>query len=416
MNAEIRIKKASFSNTIMQYIFLYLVYISHGAVIYNLNEEQITNVIIVVCIGYILFHRKLHRNYYIIHTIVFFILMLGLMLIHSQPYFLKVSLRIIESILVLIVAWWIDREKFAPRFVNITLFFAILSLIFYIIQIVNPYFLMKIFQIQNGVIGWEGNDFYGKWFYTYRGRYALYRNNGIFSEPGLYQMILNAVLAAMLFFPKLFSLKRRQYLLSLMIIITTLVTTSSTTGYMGLVIIIIGYLMKRNESFYSKGIKKYAIFILLTVVIMGFCDYYVRGNSSVLYINVISKFEDIGVLENASGGARLSVIEICMGLFSKRPSGILLGFGYTNVARAMSLSGAKTSGAFIVYFLAAAGLPITVYLLYPYVFRTIWNKNRIVESIVFIFLYFNTSLAQSKEIYPALIIYPFLLLCEKNRK
>lgn len=394
---------------LMQYFFLYLLLISHGAVIYTINLEMISNFILAICVLYVVFHRKMFSSLYVVHIILFTILMCVLMVLHAQPYFMKVAARIIESLLLVVVTYWIDEENFFGRFIHMTFFFAIVSLVFYVFQILEPNLLQHILTKQPEVIGWETSPFYGKWLYTYRGVYALYRNNGIFTEPGLYQMILNSALAILLFFPQVVMLKKSVYIRYIVVLALTIITTSSTTGYIGLAIIIIGYLLKKNKLIYSKGIKKYIILFLVALIISILYDYYIRGNDSIMYINVISKFEDIGVVEDASGGARLSVIEICGGLFAQNPLSTIFGYGYSTISSVMTMSGVKTAGAFIVYFLAAAGLPITIFLLYPYIFKPFKNVEYFIESIVFLMLYFNTSLAQSREIYPVLLLLPFVL-------
>lgn len=420
MNLKLRRHESGFVvsiSTIMQYFFLYLMYISHGSVIYTINVTQLSNFIIGVCVAYVLLHWKMYRNLYVVNIVVLIGLMGALMLIHSQPYFMKVAFRIIESLLVLLVSYWIDKQKFVSRFVKVTLFFAIVSLGFYTIQVFAPQLLQSILQVQPAVTGWESSPFYGKWLYTYRGIYALYRNNGIFTEPGLYQMILNSALAIVLFFPQLCEYSKKKYIFVISILVITIVTTSSTTGYMGMLIIMIGYLLRRNKSAYSSGIKRHAVFVLVLAVLAIIWDYYIRAYDSILYLNVISKFEDIGVLENASGGARLSVIEICIGMLVQDPFKIIFGFGYSQVSRVITMSGAKTAGAFICYFLTAAGLPVTIFMLYPYLIKPFGYKGYFIENIIFVLLYFNTSLAQSREAYPTLIILPFVFaaLSERDR-
>lgn len=393
-----------------------MMFISHGSVIYTINTTQLSSFIIGACVVYILVHRKMYKNVYVINIIVLVGLMGVLMIVHSQPYFIKVALRIIESLLILVVSYWIDKYKFISRFIKVTLFFSVISLFFYTIQLLEPKILMNILQIQPPVTGWETSPFYGKWLYTYRGIYALYRNNGIFTEPGLYQMILNSALAIILFFPQLFDYSKKKYILVILVLVVTIVTTSSTTGYMGMLMIIIGYIFKKNKAAYNSGIKRYAVLILLVVVLAVIGDYYIRDYDSILYLNVISKFEDIGVLENASGGARLSVIEICLGVFVRNPINILFGAGYSEVSSVIAMSGVKTAGAFICYFLAASGLPVTVLMLYPYLIKPFSYKGYFLENIIFLLLYFNTSLAQSREVYPALLILPFVFATLKERE
>lgn len=75
----------------------------------------------------------------------------------------------------------------------------------------------------------------------------LTRNNGIFNEPGLYQMVLNTALYFTMFFPeqlKCGAKKQERYML---ILIIAIVTCQSTTGYLSLGAIIVGYLMTKQK-------------------------------------------------------------------------------------------------------------------------------------------------------------------------
>lgn len=91
--------------------------------------------------------------------------------------------------------------------------------------------------------------FYGKVCYVYRGTLAdaQYRNNGIFSEPGRYQIVLNTAIYFLLMFPKLFSENMAKVYKYLVVLIITLLTTGSTNGYMGLGIVLLMFLLANKQ-------------------------------------------------------------------------------------------------------------------------------------------------------------------------
>lgn len=397
--------------TILQYILLYVMLISHGAKIYAQNSEMIRYGIIIMSVCYIVYHKSLVNNTYVSHAIILMSLMAALVIIHNEVYFVSVGLRVIEHFLILFIAYDICRDRFFERFIKLTVFFAIVSLFFYSIQLLDPSILVKIFR---PVEGWGngqnwGSEFYGVLLYTYRGTLSNYRNNGIFTEPGLYQMILNAAIMILLFFPQLSNLSSKQIRRAIIVLFITVLSTGSTTGYISLFILMIGYLLKKSNGEDEHKNRRYVIWVLVALSGVVIVDYYTRNENSLLYSFVFSKFEDMGMREDASGNGRLMVLQICSELLRTSGIGLLTGVGYGNVTFALNSASGVTGGAFIVSYIAAVGLPIAIFTVYPYLFRVFRHQQFWIECIICLMLYINTSIAQSREAYPTLLLLPYAI-------
>ena len=393
-------------NTILQYFLIYLLIISHGAKIYSLNEWTFTYMSLIIGAVYILMNRNKFQNKYIVHMLLIAVLMFVLVFVHSQPYFVTVAIKVIEPLILLFTAFNIDKEHFFNRVVKAILFFAVISLGFYLVQI---FVASKLKQYLVQVPGWELSDFYGTLFYTYRGVYAGFRNNGIFTEPGLYQMVLNAALMIELYFPEYLEMPKKHYTISILLLIITILTTGSTTGYMSLGIIIVGFLVKRNTDILNRRARRYVIGIIVVVLIFLIINNSMRGTDSILNIFVFSKFNEMQSFENASGNARLSMMNVCGEIIKNNPLALFLGSGFTALTNAIVTSGVYATGAFIVSFAIAAGIPVAIFVYYPYILKPILKKKNIILGLVFALVWLNTSLAQSRYIYPFLILLPYLL-------
>lgn len=395
------------TNIILQYALIYLLIISHGAKIYSLNEWMFTYLSFAICIIYFLVNRKIYINNYIVHMVEIAILMLILVFVHSQPYFITVAIKIIEPLFLLFVAYNVDKKHFMNRIVSCVLLFAIISLGFYLIQIFDAN-ILKRYLVR--VPGWELSDFYGTLFYTYRGVYAGFRNNGIFTEPGLYQMVLNAALMIELYFAEYLEMTKKHYIMSILVLIITILTTGSTTGYMSLGIIFVGFLIRNNTGAINRRVRRYVVGIIVFVLI------FLIFNNSILDTFVFSKFTEMQSFENASGNARLSMMHLCGDIIKNNPLALFFGTGFSAITNAITVSGVYATGAFVVSFATAAGLPVALIVYYPYILKPIFTKKNIILGLVFALVWLNTSLAQSRYIYPFLILLPYLLDATKQNK
>ena len=400
---------------IIQYIFIYLLIISHDAQIYAVNTLPLRYGIICLCSIYTLLnYRKLNIKL-LQHMIGFIVLMGVLTITHMDRSYFDKCLAIVEHIFITLAAFGISKDKFVTRYIKVVSIIALISIPFFIIQCVQPELLT---MILSSTKGWgEGyswaTDFYGEIFYTYRATVAGIRNNSIFTEPGIFQMILNSAIFMLLFLPNLCHLSgkwRNKLVLFLSIV---LVTTGSTTGYIALAAIIIVYILKKDRQDQNK-FKRYIELMAFIGVVLLIWDYFSNQETSIIQTFVIDKFTEMQEVEYASGNARILTMTICGELIWNNPMGLLTGITYYTVNRALYLTNSIAAGCKIVPFITATGLPVSLYMLWPYFISPLFKKRRIAEKILYCFLYWNTALTQSREMYPALIVLPLLLAYEET--
>ena len=182
-------------NGILQYLFLYLFFMSHDTAIYRENTMLFRILITLCCVMVFVFDKKfwkIEKDYIIFFTIVScFLLMRGER---------KLWLSYAEYILLIFVTYRINKNLFCERFVKITMFFTIISLIFYTVGRLNPNLLINNIPMNNVEWSFYGRPYYlqGRLLYVVR-KMELERNNSIFTEPGLFQMFLNTALFILLF-------------------------------------------------------------------------------------------------------------------------------------------------------------------------------------------------------------------------
>ena len=154
----------------------------------------------------------------------------------------------------------------------------------------------------------------------------------------------------------------------------------------------------------SKKQKGFIILASLAVIIL--IDSLLNGENSILYNVVIGKLFDengFNLAASGSGFYRVRTIEYVIEVIRKYP----LGAGY-DIYNAFILSqkqylnelvGVECLKAFAYY-----GTPQMI-LTYVYLAKTAWKRKRnIIQWILVVFLYINTTMAQSEIFYPSLII------------
>ena len=393
-----------------QYVLIYFLVLSCGAQFYDLNRELINNVVIVFCSFYLLFKMKNRKYLNIVLYLVLFVMMMSMLtLFHKQPYTITVMTRIIENFMIAYVAFDYDKEKFCTRYVKFVSGMSIISLGFYVVQLINPSVLTNILKAN---IGWGAGThwemtFYGELFYVYRYNPLVtmeYRNNGIYTEPGLFQMIINGALFFLLIYSERVYLsdKTKRSLITLLII--TCLTTGSTTGYIGLIIIFISVILISGNKI-NRRMKFFSIGVLTICLVVLLINFTYLGDQSILSMFFVTKLSDLIINQNGTGVARTSMTMAMLELSVQHP---ILGVGYGRVANAVSRL-EETGGAIIFQLLAACGVPATLYVIYPHIKNAFKKEKGLIIGICWLALYCNTTFSQSKEIYPALIVLSFFI-------
>lgn len=242
--------------------------------------------------------------------------------------------------------------------------------------------------------------------FLYSMRQVDYRRNaGIFTEPGVYQMVLNTALFVLIFMKdKLLNLTDKKIKKYVLIILITLITTQSTTGYIGgLLILLFG--MFTNIDI-SKSLRRTILTGFLLASGLLLYDYIQRGTDSLFSVAIVEKLfgpeSGFSAITVGSGGARLGTIFLALQSIMQHPFGI----GYNNFGVLLNTELTGYVAASIVTFGAVWGVFTLAFVLW-WLFSPV-KKSEIAISAkwLFILLYFNTTLAQSKIFYTTLIIIP----------
>lgn len=394
----------------IQYFFIYLLILSHGAQLYAVNTVMIRYLIIGLCAVYTISnYRKIDLNL-LYHMLGFAFFMGILMMVHFDRSYLDKGISLVEHIFVLIVSFNISKEKFATRYILLVTWISMISIPFFLIQCVDPGMLTAILR---PTVGWGqgyswATDFYGELFYTYRGTVAGMRNNSFFTEPGIFQILLNSGIFILVFLPNQCHLNEKKRSLILLLFLITLVTTGSTTGYIAGGTIFVGYLLKcvaADQRKFKRYVKRIAAIGLIALI----ADYILNAETSIIQVYVMDKFLQMDDVEYASGNARLLTIGICGTLLAENPIALLIGHTYYKVNQALYLTNNIAAGCKIIPLITATGIPVAFYMLYPYIFSMFVSKVKILEKVVCFFLFWNTALTQSREMYPALIMLSVLM-------
>ncbi len=393
------------SKSMLQYFCLYLFLICHDASIYRENTIFIRIGIILFCSTIIIFQRKISSQFLI------FVIIMSAYLIGRTEF--QLWLNYIECILITHVVLNIDKKNFCNRFLKITFVLAIISLFFYSIGLFKPNILLSIFNQTNNVEwSYYGEPYFlrGRFLYTVR-QMELERNNSIFTEPGLFQMILIDALFILLFMRNsLENFSNKKISFYTLILFITVITTGSTTGYLALIMLFTIYIINNRKIRYlaknKKEIKrmfKYIIFLALIGVLFLGIDLLVLKQKSIIYTFFIRKIMEM-FSNGTSGHARTSMIAIC----SKIAVENFWGAGEDYVSAILRLLDDGANGGILIHSFASIGIfPVLLILLF-YFKRILIKYVPLLNALLIIGIYLNTSLAQSRLLYPSLLIIPII--------
>lgn len=216
--------------------------------------------------------------------------------------------HILNVTAVMFLVWMIDISTFSKLFLNILLFFCIISIPCVIIANLNPDLARTFCQP-----GYIYPDPYGySPYYTWgMNGMIIPRNSGPFWEPGAFQGFINIGILFLLFNVDKGKIKNK--LLYFLIFVITLVTTKSATGYLVLLLIFIFQGKKIQNKLFGgkyKQIFRFCIIILLFFTIAFIfssniiSDKIARSNGKFNTSSATMRSEDIkgGVLMIKDGG------------------------------------------------------------------------------------------------------------------
>ena len=413
---------------IIQYIALYLVLILSGSRVWVITMARNSGLYHaiegLVIIAFLVCLARASVRKYLQYGLLCLGYLLGAVVFvrwWSGGVGIEVFLKWTTYIFIAWIAVTIDADSFIERFLKIVYVWALISIIGFLLQITVPDILKTILPeyASNFSYSLWGNGYNGELF-SYRawGRYLFSfdqmhpnRNVGIFSEPGVYQIVLNSALFCLLFLSKYKStIEAKKKMRYFYVYAIALMTCQSTTGYIGFLAIILVYFLSSYNSI--EKIKQRIIIATIVILLYLIVEYSINGTNSLLYRAFIRKLVTssgtISVTAD-SGIYRMRTLIVTIGSMIKNP----LGVGYDKVNTMINgYASDGDGGAGAVLFCTGAALGILTMLVI--VFWTLYPvfKSRLIKmpaKLLFAFLFFNTALAQSEEIYATIIVVPIFL-------
>lgn len=419
-------------NKIFQYISIYLCLLLSGSRFWAITQHRNTTsmyiiefMVIFTYACCLIYNQKKYRLNFSVLLIILLTFSVVFTRLSVGGVGIEVLLEWTTYISLATIAVLSNVNRFLERFLKVVLFIALISIIGYFFQMFQPSILKAIlpqydsnFSYSVWGDGYTGEIFpyhaWGKFLFSFDEMHR-FKNVGIFSEPGCFQIVLNSALFILLFLPNYIGkdIQRRKawYFCILSIAV---VTCQSTTGYIGYFSILLIYLIKRSNG--ENKIRQRILFVLVVLFLTLAIDFSINGSRSLFYSAIVNKLvADSGGLSVSAGSGvyRMNTIITCISSMLNHPFGV--GYDVINASISSTWEDGG-AGAILLNTGAALGIPtILVFILwtlYP-VFKSTIIK--LPEKILFAFLFFNTALAQSEELYVTIIIIPIFLHVVRTR-
>lgn len=344
-------------NTKLQYILItLLIYLSGNVYFRNFNySKSIVLVLILFILIYFLTTVRQKIKFKvsaILLLFVFAILMASTILINQETKISSYIAIYLQMIIAVLACKIIPVYNFKRFYLNIITFFAISSLMFHFVGLLNPQVVL-IFPKTEAI---ASTDYYNAIIHVYQthigyGRlvYAA-RNAGIFWEPGAYQAFLNI---GLIFFFDLISkgdksIKRKR--LMFFALLLAIITTHSTTGYIISAIIIIFYWKELNKILTIKNFKD----VFFTIVILAI-SISIATKEIILGVTLIAEKYVSG---SQSTFERISIDKLRLIFFDTKS--FLFGLSFSNNYQTGKIWNSIIQTAVVL------GVPFTLILLFKY--------------------------------------------------
>lgn len=324
-----------------------------------------------------------------------------------------------STILLISFSITINNKSFPTRFLRLITVLAMMSMLVYVLRMVIPGFYymlpLKEFESQGtyySMLTAGQVPYHTKGVLFFSIREAEARNIGIFTEPGVYQGVLNGALFYVLFLTDRLNMGRREVTRIAVILLATLVTCGSTTGYVTFAVLFAAFLLSRlGDS--ETSLRSRLILVAVALLSLFLLDFFLRGEKSFLVENVIDK---IFIGENGSAdlsagnsGARLDSVLASLSSLSEHPFGV--GF---DAFQAYKAQGAVGAGMFS--YTASLGLPfaaITLYWLFAPVFQA---EIGLPAKVAYLFMYGYFTFSQVLIMTPVIVSISLFLAMEVRKE
>ena len=409
----------------LQYIALYIMLLFNSSNYYNYNIDgkipvQIGIISIMALLLLFRYNKQSRNTLFVVSFFLFFVLFVRIVSGGiGIGFWSEMAIKILCTGLTIMI----DKKNFLDRFVKIVAVFSFISIVFWVPQLFGinlAKMLLHPFVTRNNVTSWDTGSKvvtnltgYGQLFYSYLG-VSGNRNVGIFSEPGVYQMVLNTAIYILVFFENQVFVRDKTKKILFLLFTICLVSTQSTSGYFGYASILLCLFLSRKSAIVDETPKRvnwknFGIAICVLGIFVLAADFAVRGEASLINVAFfVLLFNDSNqftlTAEGSTGIYRAASTVMALQAMIKYPYG--LGIDKWNAFSMVNQYAGPGGWPFKLG--AVIGVVPFIYLMI-WLFRPLSLKKNKIAIILFVFLYFNTALAQSSAVYPALIMIPMYL-------
>lgn len=311
-------------SALLQYMVIYVMLLVQGTAFESTYHDLFQIAIFVIGMAYCV-NRFLSKKEFAQMAVLVLSLFITYIVTKGSLTIASV-ITLINTFLLVACAYKICPDKVVERVIKLIYVLSIISLLFYAIQMLNPSLLKRMsipYKFASGDAYWVNGTrvdliIYFNFLFSFNPYAQRLRNCGIYSEPGVYAMVLTAALFLLIYNKERMNAKIfRRYLL---VFIITMISTQSAMGIMCLGVVLI-YILFINRSDMG-NVKKILILAGVVVVIASIS----QGLDSFLYKNVLSKIYDFnkGVIDLtvSTGASRVESIRADMELTLMHPFGV----------------------------------------------------------------------------------------------
>lgn len=341
-------------NKFLIFMTVLLVILTSGAVVFSkIYYSESIIVLFMLALVFYFPKRIAPHSFLALMLVMIFVLFNMLLYRENLPGYFGLILKIAGMFMILNR---IDIRQAGRSFQHIMVWLALLSLPFYLFGVVNAEMVRSMVPI---TVAWN-QPYRITPFYVYQ-YWLMNRNQGIFWEPGAYQVFLNLGIFLMLFtrdkLPKW----------GLIVLTGTVITTMSTSGYMVCGLIYLAYIIR---SFVRSGNKQQLAQFLVPLILFVPLLYF-ASQSGV----ITDKFQD----DNASFNRRSLDTSSNLELMIEKP---LFGWGFQNTEVLRERYGIGDSSNALLTVGYQFGLPMLLIMLICYYFRILKSVGGIFQSLL----------------------------------
>lgn len=385
---------------LLQYMLIYAVLVTGNSYLYSYFLEPYVGLFAIVLSVLVLVLPK-YWHFRDVAFVVFILVDSLVLRCVTGGVGVSVFFRFAMTIFLIGIAISVDKRMFFTRLLRVVCLLATVGSVMYLVRVVWPgvYGALPLYEYSSqgewyDVLIADHVSYRTKGVFLFCMREAEVRNIGIFTEPGVFQGVLTAMLFVLLFMGDKLVVGRKEKISALIALVLGVVTCGSTTGLLSLIVLVLLYLPASSHNGFAnvEGLKRYVVLLgAFCIGILAF-DYSVRGSDSILSYSFLNKL----FVDTTNGEVRGDSLATALQILEVSPFGV--GFDNVNSIKASTSVGA---GLFVTT--AALGIQFAVcyliWLLVP-VFR---SKLGFCGICAYLFIYLNFVFSQSLILTPVLV-------------